>query len=248
MKTIIAVIIIGLCLSASVPMGALAQGFPGTLILDDFNRANEGPPPSANWVYPLIPADGGLEIIGNELGSTVQTASSYWNTLVGPDCEVYVVVHVPPSTANSEPYVELYARATDAGATIDGYAVQWYYDGENWRLILIRYDDGAGTTLDMTVMALDADREIGMSLIGPEITVYVDGWQQLSFTDATYGDAGYIGVRLANQDVDQGARLDNFGGGSEVAPAAPFRLFLPILFRQVTAWPSTAASRPDRRR
>jgi hypothetical protein len=245
MKRIIAVIALGLCLSAST---ALAQGFPGTPILDDFNRADEGPPPSANWTYPLIPADGGLEVIGNELGSSVQTASVYWNSPAGPDSEVYVTVHVPPSTANTEPTIELYARATDVGAAVDGYAVQWYYDGIDWRLIMGRYDDGAWIPLDMTVMALEADREIGMSLIGPEITVYVDGWQQLSATDATYDAAGYLGVRLANQDVDQGARLDDFGGGSEVAPAYPFRLFLPILSHQAIALPSTAASLPDKRR
>jgi hypothetical protein len=60
-----------------------------SVLLDDFNRANEGPPPSASWTTGTV---AGLIVLANEC--TRQAAGgfrqdAYWNaSQFGPNCEV----------------------------------------------------------------------------------------------------------------------------------------------------------------
>lgn len=66
-----------------------SQAYPATGILDDFNRANAGPPPSASWVNSL---GSGLKVVSNELQPNAYGADhgSSWNTSLNADQEFYV--------------------------------------------------------------------------------------------------------------------------------------------------------------
>jgi hypothetical protein len=70
--------------------------FPTTPILDDFNRANEGPPPSANWsAYHASWGFGdGLEVVSNQCkGNSYNLCGDWWSVeTFGSDCEVYVTI------------------------------------------------------------------------------------------------------------------------------------------------------------
>ena len=58
----------------------IAWGLDGGAPLDDFNRANVGPPPSSQWSNPLIPAQIGMKVVGNALACDIAgLCSAWWN-------------------------------------------------------------------------------------------------------------------------------------------------------------------------
>ncbi len=196
------------------------MAFPTTGILDNFNRANEGPPPSADWTTdPLGFGDSGLKVltnqcIGNNSGSD---NSGYWDTTTfGPDCEVYATIVVRPNTGQ---YFGVYARLVQIGAgTTDGYYVEYIFQAAGTDTVSIYRIDNASFTVLGSAISQDFNLgdKLGLELIGSTLTAYRhDGssWASLgSRTDSTHSAAGNIG--LAMHDV---AIADDFGGGTVVA-------------------------------
>ncbi len=187
------------------------MAFPTTGILDNFNRANEGPPPSANWT---TLGSYGLKVVNNVcVGNTAsQYNAGYWSAQAfGPDSEVYAKV---PNIAN---YLDVLARL-DA-AQNNGYLLHMQ---STTVLQVFRVDSGATTQIGSNITlgtALVAGDQVGMEITGDEIKVYTKqgggAWTQRgsTITDSTYGDAGYIGARVYSTTQ----QIDDFGGGTVVA-------------------------------
>lgn len=223
------VILRGISRNAKLSFGTLGgiPAFPATSILDNFNRADEGPPPSSNWK----PWTGNVDVTGNDLrvkDNTLQLRAGdngwtddFWdNSTFGPDCEVYCTIdNCSGANAGLEFWARL-SKTVDPFPDLTGYKLRvtvssgWFlYRLNSW---------SSNTILASAGDNLTTSEKIGLSLIGSAITVHkrVGGvWSVVtSVTDGTFGSAGYIGVGL-----HQGSSiaLDDFGGGTVVPVSAP---------------------------
>jgi hypothetical protein len=196
------------------------MAFPTTGILDSFDRANEGPPPSASWTSgaPLA-ATSTLAVVSNACQDNGTLNGGIWGTQLGPDVECYMTwSSLPADTSNFHVFI----RAADVGspATIDGYRINFERnDGvPGMRFRIDRMDNGAatqlGTTFSNTDGAISAGVKIGVEMISSSITTYLNrsgSWaSQSTESDATYSVAGYLGIRPFNTAVV----FDDLGGGS----------------------------------
>jgi hypothetical protein len=174
-------------------------------ILDNFNRANEGPPPSANWTN-----DGnGLKVLSNECAPNADAFNAgYWNAATfGPDCEGFVTITTLP-TGNGYVLVEVkYNPATFVGCAVD------YTAGG--LLIVYAFDS---STLYSAAQTMNAGDAIGIRCVGTTVSAYrkpaAGSWTLIgSWTDSSPGMAAATGrIELAiNKNV---ARCDDFGGGT----------------------------------
>jgi len=192
--------------------------FPTTGILDDFNRGNEGPPPSASWST----LDNGLEVDTNQLkGVTNGTNTSYWNVeTFGADCECYYTI----ANAADEHGVLIRLKDVVGEDTLDGYLI-WQADVDE--ITIARLDNNVPTALGAAIsQAVVSGDKLGVECVGDQISAYFDdggaGWGSIGVrTEATYGAVGYIGAYL--EDVD--GRSDDFGGGTVVVAGAR-RIFI----------------------
>jgi hypothetical protein len=194
--------------------------FPVNGVLDDFNRANQGPPPSANWTnlyttsYP-----GTVSVVSNEAASTAAWAAIYWNPVqFGPDCEAYYNLR----TAGIEKYV--LARIQSPGsAANDGYAIKWSSTGV---ISIVRIDNDSYTQLGASSSGHTQviGDWLGIEIIGNTINSWrfqSAAWtNDLSQSDATYPGAGYIGY-VSSPFADN---FDDFSGGTLAGggPTNPF--------------------------
>lgn len=198
--------------------------FPTTPVLDNFNRANEGPPPSASW---------SSDDISTALGSQLEVVSSAyctsivdntwrggaWGTQFGPNCEVYMTMQQWP--ANNYRSV-FWLRLQNIGTnTPDGYNIQFRrLDGNpGFDVQVYRSDDGVQTLIGATYSNFDGvvsgGSKIGANMIDDTIDVYFNSsgsWSSLiTRTDATYNVAGYIGISTQDSFT---TIWDDFGGGT----------------------------------
>lgn len=198
------------------------MAFPTTPILDDFNRADEGPPPSASWHTPGFPGDyDGLRVVSNQMTTDAGSIGGYsdWNTSYGPDCEFYFTI---PNLLANNPSVIFYFRldAPYLEGTTKGYSL----DIISGQVNLIRLSDSA--SLHTEVMAVSSGDKFGVSAVGDLLTVYYDGgggWAELfNATDSDYTGAGYAAFFLDNILSNSPSNtIDDFGGGTLAAPPAP---------------------------
>lgn len=205
--------------------------FPTTSILDDFNRGDTGPPPSASWVTPAA-AVGGLKVISSQLASDDDSYGyrSAWNTAYGPDCEFYATC---AAATNGTTQFELYIRMDS------NQLANYFTSGDGYVLIVSVNSGGAGafeldkvstgvfSTLDFTNLTFVSGDSFGIQMIGSALKAFhkpaAGSWTEiLSVTDGTFSGAGYTGLMIN----DAVGRLDNFGGGTlslgPVAPTADF--------------------------
>jgi hypothetical protein len=200
------------------------MAFPINLVLDDFNRADEGPPPGTNWTNFLVPSssDSRLALVSNELKNDIaNSGSAYWNPgTFGPDTECFITVgSVIPPVGHG---VELYVRAVSVSTSgLDGYYLFfWNFGGGTpTRMYISRVDNNVATQLGATYseagVMVPGDDMFGVEILGDTINGYRNAtgtWvKKLSRNDTTYTAAGYIGPRLINSTL---MRLDDFGGGT----------------------------------
>ncbi len=188
--------------------------FPTNGVLDTFNRANEGPPPSASWTGPLFPADSGLTVTSNVAFGSAALSSAYWSASFGPDVEVYATLGgVNFSTGG----FYLYARIVSPNTTgITGYGLRcrpWQATEINLVKVLDSSADSSILAIDQTLATGDS---VGFKIVGTTLTVYhkpaAGSWTQIgTVTDSTYSAAGKIGVRTLD---DGSLAFDDFGGGA----------------------------------
>lgn len=186
------------------------MSFPTTSVLDNFNRADEGPPPSDSWSFPIDPDnDGDVVVVSNEC-TFDGFGGAYWSEeTFGPDTEVYI-------TASSTSTFELHARMTNPGFSgRDGYLSEFNIGGDT--IAIYRVDNNTATQLGDDIPFTLADGDVlGLAIIGSAIIAYVNGVAVAIRTDDTYTTAGYIGV--AGED---GGVFDDFGGGTRVYATSP---------------------------
>lgn len=202
------------------------MAFPTTSLLDDFNRADTGPPPSGSWDSAgLDLASSALSVVSNTCKSA-NTGGGAWGTTFGPDSEVYTTL---ATLMGANQRVRLYLRAQQTGgATLDGYMVDFQRVDANpgCDMKIFRIDNDANTQLGSTVSetggALVTGNELGADVVGTTITGYIfrsGAWGSVisNTGDANYGSAGLIGMA----STDSTARMDDFSGGTTAAAAAP---------------------------
>lgn len=191
------------------------MSFPQTSVLDDFNRANEGPPPSSNWTT-LFGA--GSRVVSNQCvrGSAGSTGDngSYWNVQdFGPDCEVFCTF----ATGGSS-YLDCYVRLVNIGSgTTDGYDAAVSDNNNTFRYF--RIDNDVYTLLGAAEsVTVDSGDSSGLRVVGDSLQGYfkdVSGANVYQLigggrTDSTYTAAGKIGATF-NNDTQA---IDDFGGGT----------------------------------
>lgn len=188
------------------------MAFPVNGVLDDFNRANTGPPPSANWTGTngWLFGDNFLKVITNSLACTSVVADGYWNaSLFGPNAELYVTVSTPESFRLGIRIVT--PNAVDL--TTDGYVVTYLHSGSN--ITIGRCDNCSNTVIGPPVtQTLSSGNKLYVSAEGPNLKVYLfsgGSWSLLlQRADPTYGGLGYLAVALSSTTTV----LDDFGGGT----------------------------------
>lgn len=190
--------------------------FPVTAILDDFNRANQGPPPSSNWTTGVGTLVGlltnGHRVSSNALirGAAEIEAESYWSAAqFGPNAECYLTV----VSATGLQVLSLGLRIHNIGAsTTDGYVV---YIAQNF-LRIYRIDNGSATALaSHDTHTVSSGNKYGINMIGGTIRLWCDsgsGWEPLLMAeDSTYPDAGFLSIYT---DSSTATTFDDFGGGT----------------------------------
>lgn len=209
------------------------MAFPTTPVLDNFNRANEGPPPSASWsAYDASWGFGdGLEVVSNQCkGNSYDLCADYWNgATYGPDCEVYTTIATLPDDISD---VNLRLRIVGPGGDLS--LSSHYYttierdDVGGDYVRIFRNSSGSVTPLTGEVtITLVAGDSFGFERIGNDLSVYqkpsAGSWTQVAtVTDGSPLSqvAGYIGVDV----TDNVSALDDFGGGT-IAAAGPTAAF-----------------------
>jgi hypothetical protein len=198
------------------------MAFPTTSLLDDFNRANEGPPPSSSWAAdPLGVSTTAHSVVSNQATSGQH---SYWLTSFGADQEAWMTVASVPASV-----VGLFVRIQSPDtASADAYEVQWKLSGviEVVQVINSYSSEVSLGTHSGPVPA--AGDKIGVDIYGTGATVtldiYIDdggaGWAlETTFTDSGVNritSAGYIGFFTGSGADD----IDDFGGGARVTGGA----------------------------
>ena len=186
------------------------MAFGDTGVLDDFNRSDEGPPPSSEWSTLIGSAF--WEVISNQIeGATGTWAPDYYNVAIyAYPMEAFVTLGNAPSA-----YSSLEWGILNVGASWDGYSLQWMpSDGE---LYVERQDDASGTQLGATIyQACSAGYKMGIwHEADGTIHIYLDsgsGWSEnTTRSDSTYTDPGYLG--LATYAISAAQQFDDFGGG-----------------------------------
>jgi hypothetical protein len=219
MKKLILTIIIVVMLA--IPAFA---SFPTTPILDNFNRANEGPPPSANWTsfHTFIAG----KVSSNTCIVNGASTAQYWNPKVFiPDEEVYMKISTKPANGN---VARLCLRIQGANlATEDGYQLHFAADAGTDIITIRKVSSGTSSVL-LTIspaQEVSSGDSLGFSAVGSTLTAwYKSGsgaWVSLgSTTDSSFPSGGYIGMYLPN---DAAVVIDDFGGG-EVGDNGKFLL------------------------
>jgi hypothetical protein len=195
------------------------MAFPTTSVLDDFNRANEGPPPSASWTNSAGTAGlAGLQVVSSTLqnSGSFEQREDYWNvTTFGPDSEVYVTVTTVGITS-----FRLYLRLQTPGtAGTDGYLAYF----ASTAVFIYRIDNTSLTQQGASVsLTLAGGESYGFEIIGSDMNVYKKsggswGTTLATRTEATYSAAGNIAIGTDAQNWV----LDDFGGGTVVTAAPP---------------------------
>ena len=191
--------------------------FPTTPILDDFNRPDEGGPPSSSWIDQF-----GWVVNGNQfVPQAADNDLSFFDTAYGPDCEAYCTIPVLPT---SDDEFNLYVRLDPVNMT--GYFVQLAFavaGPDSLELIRddgIAGDAGIGPAVPIALAACDS---IGIRAIGNTITTwykpFAGAWAlQDTQVDATYPGANFTGIMALGTDL---WTIDDYGAGTIVGGAFP---------------------------
>lgn len=199
------------------------MAFPTTSLVDDFNRADTGPPPSSNWTGPIISGNDGYKVVSNQATPNTVACSDYWNAATfGPDTEAYVTV---ASSADGD-YTELFVRLAPVGP--NGYLARFRRADANpgYTNFIYRCDSGSFTQLTTGTdnsAAFSANDKLGVEIIGTTITMYrfhSGAWTAgiQATGDATYSAAGNIGMRTP---IGATETYDDFSGDTIAAAAVP---------------------------
>jgi PKD repeat protein len=197
--------------------------FPVNGILDDFQRANEGPPPSASWI--AMPTFNGLVVSSNQcvLFNVTDQGAAIYNTDFGPNCEVYLTVTGADAIGANNLVLYLRCQSNDI---LDCYYLAVRFQPVAGDMGLSSSVAGFNTLLGTaTLIDWSIGDAIGLSAVGTSIKAYRKpfggSWTELiSVTDSAVSAAGKLAV-LFYPDSGSGVAIDDFGGGTIAGPVAP---------------------------
>lgn len=197
-----------------------SSGFPFTSILDNFNRADVGPPPSADWNTMLGSGHGEFAVISNQLQATTVTngyAADYYNLATyGPNAEVYITVVTVPATNGN---ISVWLRCTNClDTTPTGYylTINKVSGAANDTWTFRRMVTGVATVIgSCSNQEISNGDGYGFSAVGSTLTAYYKAsggsWaQECQVTDGNITGAGYLAL-TSDQTTPV---FDNFGGGT----------------------------------
>lgn len=190
------------------------MAFPTTGVLDNFNRVDEGSPPSASWVNSL---SAGLAVVSNTVKPASTDDGSTWNTSFAADQECFVTLATQLVAINDAFNVVVRSQtATDffddhydlepkriSGSNNDVFEI-WERSGGSWTQL------GADVALGADMALGD---QVGIDISGSTITVYLNGTSKGTRSDSTISGAGFVGLAF---EAANGEALDDFGGGAIV--------------------------------
>jgi hypothetical protein len=183
--------------------------FPTTSILDDFNRTNEGPPPSASW---STLTGAGHKVVSNQCVPDSGYAESVFSTSFLVNQEAFVTMPTLPSSNND--VVQLSLR----------------FDGVNNRYVATYKRQTVGTDIVFiekqisgvfTQIGANIDEEFsdgdgfGFRANGDQLTVYRNGSLIGTRTNDEITTSGQLVLGSDGSSI-----MDSFGGGSYVAQVA----------------------------
>lgn len=202
---------------------AVSTNAASATLLDDFNRSNEGPPPSASWLSSSFSSGTSqLQVVSNALKrGGAGWGSCVWGATFGANTILVVTI----STVGD---FSLIIRGQSPGsAAWDGYEL--LYTSSTHRFDIDRIDNNATTSLaNTTAVTLSNGDKVGFEIVGSNLaaaryTAGAWGADFLTASDATYASSGYVGV-WANGTTPV---FDDFSAGTIPAagksPAYPRR-------------------------
>jgi len=179
------------------------MAFPVNGILDNFDRGDTGPPPSASWTTLLNGHKVATQVcIGN---TTDDDNVSAWNTTYNPGCEMYFTI-LGTDSANVACYI--------LNDYTNGYGYQVYLTTGN-TIHIVRVDEFVEYQLGDTISQNFYDGDsIGASYNNGVIKAYykagAGAWSEIgSRDDDTYDGPWYLVLETWSNDT-----VDNFGGGA----------------------------------
>lgn len=182
-------------------------GTSGTL-RDDFNRANEGPPPTG-WTAWLST---GLKVDANQLApADTGDNGGYYNTAMsGANVEAYITI-AAPTVNGGENAISARCEPTGAGFNGTRYTVNYIPGASGTGVVrLSRSADLTGTLLDTTNINLTAGDKLGIRCYQSTI----EGWVYITADSQWYlvvsaADTTYPGTGSQNKIA-----VYNYGNGS----------------------------------
>lgn len=194
------------------------MAFPTTSVVDNFNRADEGPPPTGWLSNGINSGSSGLSVVSNVGKDTGN--GGVWGTTYGPDCEMFLTLSTLMAN-NTQVRTMICAQQTGSVA-VDGYRLTFIRQDANpgFQGQLFRVDDNATTQIGSTLTdsggALADGAKIGLEMISTNLTMYINRsgtWASTTLTasDATYGTGS---IAVWNAAADANMRYDDFGGGT----------------------------------
>lgn len=211
---------------------ARVAAFPATGILDNFNRSNQGPPPSANWSATIADNTAG-RVVSNQWKPTTNANTNdggYWNAAsYGPDQEAYVTVVNVANNPGVGASINFFLRLNSPGTTaITGYMITISGpQGSGPNVLTVQRIDVFPQTIQIgatSVLALANGDTIGARMVGNTINVFRKpsggSWAQVggNYVDSKYAAGGYIGFDTWEWSNNGTWTIDDFGGGSISIP------------------------------
>lgn len=194
--------------------------FPTTPILDDFNRPNEGPPPSASWSNS---AWNGLRVLANTCvrSAAVGFSASFWNPQQFVNFEVYasIVGYSNPSVTAS---AEVIGRFDIAAR--NGYAVRISGRESSGTLLLGEYTAGVLSSLGSLSVPFPGDGtviKVGLCVCGNNLEAWYklgsgDWTLEIQRSNSLHTSSGNIGAGTSTAST--GLQIEDFGGGAIQCP------------------------------
>lgn len=215
--------------------GSIINGFPTNhTVLDNFNRPNEGPPPSSHWTG----VTNNLKVVSNNVEGTTNDDynSAYWNTIFNSNCEVYYQITSWPGTPGIDEINFIQALIRLDIGQLNSYVVSLEEDEyEDFYIAIYRIDNGVETLItarNHLGQSLDPTNSwIGLQSDGSIHKAFTnqggenDDWINiLSKTDSTYTNNGLLFLGLWSSADISDMSADNFSGGNIRLPRRIFHI------------------------